>query len=183
MLGSGKMDEKFSPRVSAYGEVDEANATIGLAVAIIKEGNDHNADALIKELVSIQNDLFDVGADLCVPIDPDEKPGERLRIAEPMVASIEQAIDRWNAQLDPLASFVLPGGTKASAAIHVARTVTRRAERAVTFLLSTEPETTNRQAQVYLNRLSDYLFVIARIANDSAKQDVLWKPGGKPGAD
>jgi len=179
MLGSGAMVEKFSMRVTAYGEVDEANATIGLAIAILHESEHPDRDALATELTIIQNDLFDVGADLCVPIEQGEDAGSRLRVTEQMVASTEAAIDRWNAKLEPLTSFVLPAGTKASAAIHVARTVMRRAERAVTQLLSVEPETTNRQTQIYLNRVSDYLFVVARIANNSGTNDVLWKPGGE----
>ncbi|MEQ9617493.1 MAG: cob(I)yrinic acid a,c-diamide adenosyltransferase [Phycisphaerales bacterium] len=178
MLGSGEMVEKFSVRVTAYGEVDEANASIGLAVAMLSGSGGEHADAIEDELRRIQNDLFDVGADLCVPVGAGEEPGSRLRVTAAMVTRIEEAIDRWNARLAPLNSFILPGGSKASAAIHVARTVTRRAERAVAALCTAEPDATNRQAQVYLNRVSDYLFVIARVANDDGAGDVLWTPGG-----
>lgn len=179
MLGSGEMVMKFDPRVTAYGEVDEANATIGVAIAAMAASDCQDRDALSRELLSIQNDLFDVGADLCVPIAPDEKPGDKLRITQAKVDELEQSIDRWNETLQSLNSFILPGGSPSSAAIHVARTVVRRAERATTHLLSTDPKTTNRLAQVYLNRLSDELFVIARIANDRGEKDVLWKPGGE----
>ncbi|CAE7676717.1 fusA, partial [Symbiodinium necroappetens] len=179
MLGSGEMVEKSSPRVTAYGEVDEANASIGLAVAILGESDLADREAIAGELTRIQNDLFDVGADLCVPVEADEEPGSRLRTTEAMVTRLEEAIDRWNARLAPLNSFILPGGSKASAAIHVSRTVTRRAERAVAALCAEEPESTMRYAQIYLNRLSDYLFVIARVANGDGERDVLWTPGGQ----
>jgi len=181
MLGSGAMVAKFSPRVDAYGEVDEANATVGVAVVTVTQSDLACKDDLTRELIRIQNDLFDVGADLCVPIEQGEEPGSRLRITEPKVKAMEDAIDRWNERLEPLTSFVLPGGTASSAALHVSRAVVRRAERAVTHLLSSEPESTNRQALIYLNRLSDYLFVVARIANEDGKLDILWAPGGAEG--
>lgn len=179
MLGSGEMVMKFDPRVTAYGEVDEANAAIGLAIAALQDDEGQDTASLVQELLAIQNDLFDVGADLCVPIESDEEEGARLRIGQAKVDEIEAMIDRWNASLTPLTSFILPGGRNASAAIHLARTVTRRAERATAHLMTTDPDTTNRLTQVYLNRLADYLFVIARIANDRGGKDVLWEPGGK----
>jgi cob(I)alamin adenosyltransferase len=167
-LGDGSRVDKDHPRVIAYGEVDELNAVLGLAAAVpgLPE-----ADLLR----SIQNDLFDVGADLCVPRAAGEPAGQRLRIQPEQVTRLEQAIDRLNEPLQPLTSFVLPGGTPAAAWLHLARTVCRRAERAVFTLMKTE--TLNPQVLIYLNRLSDLFFVWARVANDLGKQDVLWSPG------
>jgi len=167
-LGSGKRVPKDHSRVTAYGEVDELNSFLGLALAVgaIPEAS------LIRV---IQNDLFDVGADLCVPPEPGEEPGKRLRITAEQVAKLEKAIDRLNEPLQPLRSFILPGGTPAAAHLHVARTICRRAERSVCTLMSTEA--VNAQVLIYLNRLSDLLFVLARVANDGGAQDVLWKPG------
>ncbi len=169
-LGDGTRVAKDHPRVAGYGEVDELNAVLGQALL---------APGLPEPdlLRGIQNDLFDVGADLCVPLVPDEKPGTALRITEAQVTQLEQAIDRLNERLQPLNSFILPGGTPASAGLHIARTVCRRAERKVVTLMAVEQ--INPQAFIYLNRLSDLLFVLARIANDDGRADILWKPGGQ----
>ena len=171
MLGDGAMLPKDHVRIEAYGAVDEANAAIGAAIIACAPG------PIRDELVRIQHDLFDVGADLCVPIELAEKPGERLRVQPEQTARLEQRIDSLNEALAPLNSFVLPGGTPASAALHVARTTVRRAERRVASLLRAEPTRASGQALIFLNRLSDLLFVMARAANDNGKLDVLWIPG------
>lgn len=165
-LGDGARVAKHSPRVEAYGTVDEANAVIGLA----RLHTTGEADAM---LARIQNDLFDLGADLCRPgADVDDG---RLRVIDSQVARLEREIDAMNAELAPLRSFVLPGGTPASAFLHLARTVVRRAERLVVALA--ENEAVNPAAIRYLNRLSDHLFVLARHLNDKGARDVLWVPG------
>lgn len=165
-LGDGARVAKHSPRVEAYGTVDEANAAIGLA----RLHTTGEADAM---LARIQNDLFDLGADLCRPgADVDDG---RLRVVDSQVARLEREIDAMNAELAPLRSFVLPGGTPASAFLHLARTVVRRAERLVVALA--ENEAVNPAAIRYLNRLSDHLFVLARHLNDKGARDVLWVPG------
>ena len=166
-LGNGERRKKTDIRFVAIGEVDEANAAIGLARL-------HAHADLDRTLARVQNDLFDLGADLAVPEDG-EKGRSRLRIAEAQVTRLEEEIDRWNADLAPLTSFVLPGGTALAAALHLARTVTRRAERAVVALAGAEA--VNPAAVAYVNRLSDLLFVAARIANDGGAGDVLWVPG------
>jgi len=177
MLGDGARVAKESPRVEAYGDVDEANSAIGVAIAET-EGVDSEAAGEIRAiLVHVQNDLFDVGADLCAPMSHQEKDGERLRVSDHQVEHLEQEIDRLNKDLAPLESFVLPGGSPLSASLHLARTICRRAERRVATLLHGEPGRTNPLAMIYLNRLSDLLFVMARVANDSGKKDALWKPG------
>ncbi len=172
-LGDGRRVPKDAPRIEAYGTVDELNAVLGLALLVVA---DADGAALLK---SIQNDLFDLGADLCVPERPKRgraaQARKPLRIAEAHVKPLEQAIDRFNAALQPLRSFVLPGGTAASAWLHLARTVCRRAERRLVALA--RKETINPQAIIYLNRLSDLLFVMARRANDVGRADVLWVPG------
>lgn len=168
-LGDGRRVAKDHPRVAAYGGVDELNAAIGLLLAC------GGPPAEAELLRAIQNDLFDVGADLCVPAAADEAPGARLRVQPQQAARLEQAIDRLNANLRPLNSFVLPGGTPAAAWCHLARTVCRRAERDVITLSHQEP--VNAQVIVYLNRLSDLLFVLARVYNDNGQADVLWQPG------
>jgi cob(I)alamin adenosyltransferase len=168
-LGDGSRVPKDHLRVTAYGEVDELNAVLGLLLLDTTEEHD-----LIR---SIQNDLFDVGADLCLPQATDEQPGKVLRIQAEQATRLEQAIDRLNDRLEALRSFILPGGTRAAAWCHLARTVCRRAERAVVTLARTE--TVNPQVIVYLNRLSDLLFVLARICNRDGRDDVLWVPGGK----
>jgi cob(I)alamin adenosyltransferase len=167
-LGDGSRVAKSSARVASYGEVDEANAVLGI-VRLYVTGP---ADAV---LARVQNDLFDVGADLCVPIEAAEP--QRLRVAQVQVDWLEAQIDRMNAELAPLASFVLPGGTPAAAFLHQARTVVRRAERLVVSLLAEADQAVNRLVLVYLNRLSDLLFVMSRYLNDRGANDVLWVPG------
>ena len=166
-LGNGKRVAKHDLRVAAYGTVDEANAVIGL-VRLDTEGE---LDLLLER---IQNDLFDVGADLCTPEEADPKYPP-LRITADQVERLEQEIDHYNAALEPLTSFILPGGTKLAAQFHLARTVARRAEREMTALA--EQETVNTEAVKYVNRLSDLFFVLARHANDGGRADVLWVPG------
>jgi cob(I)alamin adenosyltransferase len=168
-LGDGTRAPKDHPRVAAYGTVDEMNACLGLLVA------EHPQQPEASLVRSIQNDLFDVGADLCCPQPADEKAGERLRVRPEQVTRLEEAIDRLNANLPPLTSFVLPGGEAVAAACHVARTVCRRAERDVVTLMRTEP--VNPQVLIYLNRLSDLLFVLSRAYNHAGAGDVLWVPG------
>jgi len=166
-LGDGSRVAKHDTRVAAYGTVDEANACIGLA-RLHCEGE---ADEI---LARVQNDLFDLGADLCRP-ETAEAKAPALRIAAGQVARLEAEIDRINAGLAPLDSFVLPGGTPGAAYLHLARTVTRRAEREVTALGTREA--VNAEALRYLNRLSDLLFVLARHVNEGGAKDVLWTPG------
>lgn len=168
-LGDGTRVPKDAARVVAIGEVDELNAVLGLVIA-------NCPDCLESALLrSIQNDLFDVGADLCVPPGTREAAGQCLRVTAAQAQRLEQAIDRLNENLQPLNSFILPGGTRAAAWLHLARTVCRRAERAVVTLTRTEK--LNEQVLIYLNRLSDLLFVLGRVANDGGKGDVLWVPG------
>ena len=168
-LGGGTRVAKHSLRVAAYGTSDEANAVIGIA-RLHTEGE---ADAM---LARIQNDLFDLGADLCRPPPGDAKEDDgALRITQPQVQRLEDEIDAMNGRLEPLTSFILPGGTPAAAHLHVARTVVRRAERLMTELATNE--TVNAQALQYANRLSDHLFVLARQLNDGGKADILWEPG------
>jgi cob(I)alamin adenosyltransferase len=169
-LGDGKRVPKHALRVEAYGAVDEANAAVGVARLHCTKGDE--ADAMLDR---IQNDLFDLGADLCVPLTDGETEGQALRIALDQVERLEAEIDRMNAELSPLASFILPGGSPAAAHLHVARTTTRRAERVVTALAETE--TLSAHAIAYINRLSDHLFVLARWTNDRGVHDVLWTPG------
>ncbi len=166
-LGDGARVAKHDPRVAAYGTVDEANATIGLARL-------HTEGELDQVLARVQNDLFDLGADLCRPEGGDEGRAP-LRVSEAQVLRLEAEIDGINARLAPLESFLLPGGSPAAAALHLARTVARRAEREITAL--GERETVNPEAVRYINRLSDLLFVLARQANDDGARDVLWVPG------
>ena len=170
-LGDGRRVAKDHPRVEAYGSVDELNAVLGLLRAYCPETPE--ADLL----QTIQNDLFDLGADLCVPLPPEETvdPPHQLRITAIQCERLEQAIDRVNEPLSPLRSFILPGGTPAAAWLHLGRTVCRRAERAVVGLM--HAEAINNQALIYLNRLSDFLFVLGRAVNDGGKGDVLWVPG------
>ncbi len=163
-LGGGTRVAKHDTRVAAYGTVDEANAAIGVARLDI----DGDADAM---LMRIQNDLFDLGADLCTPGDDPQA----LRVTPGQVDRLEAEIDAMNGDLEPLNSFILPGGGAASAQLHLARTVTRRAERLMTELA--ENETINPVAVKYINRLSDHLFVLARTLNDKGTGDVLWQPG------
>jgi len=167
-LGSGARVKKHDLRVAAYGTTDEANGIIGLA-RLHTEGED---DAM---LARIQNDLFDLGADLCTPEDGSERSEGALRIADIQVDRLEAEIDAMNEHLAPLKSFVLPGGQPAAAYLHLARTVVRRAERLMTELAM--DETVNPAAIRYVNRLSDHLFVLARRLNDNGAEDVLWQPG------
>jgi cob(I)alamin adenosyltransferase len=166
-LGDGSRVPKHRLRVAAYGTVDEANAAIGIARL--------HADTAADEMLGrIQNDLFDLGADLCTPEDGRRAAGA-LRITAPQVERLEREIDAMNAGLRPLDSFILPGGTAAAAHLHLARTITRRAERLVSELAAGEP--VNPEALKYLNRLSDHLFVLGRRVNDDGARDVLWRPG------
>jgi cob(I)alamin adenosyltransferase len=166
-LGDGARVAKHDPRVAAFGTVDEANAAIGLARL-------HCDAAIDVVLARVQNDLFDLGADLCRPEDADAKASP-LRVTPVQVERLESEIDRANERLATLDSFVLPGGTPAAAYLHLARTVARRAERDVTALA--ECEAINPEALRYINRLSDLLFVLARLTNDGGAKDVLWEPG------
>jgi cob(I)alamin adenosyltransferase len=167
-LGDGQRVPKHDLRVEAYGTVDETNGVIGLA-RLHTEGG---ADAMLSR---IQNDLFDLGADLCTP-ETGRKAEGALRIVESQVERLESEIDVMNAELQPLKSFILPGGTPASAYLHLGRTVARRAERLMTRLAEAEP--INPVTIRYINRLSDHLFVLARVLNNNGASDVLWVPGG-----
>ena len=171
-LGDGQRRPKYDARVAAYGEIDELNCVIGVA-RLHTRGQGADLARIEKTLARAQNDLFDLGADLCVPPKPDET--HALRIVPSQVEALERAIDDLNAELSPLTSFVLPGGSPASAELHQARTVCRRAERAIDYLASREP--VGAAALAYVNRLSDYLFVAARFANKRGADDVLWVPG------
>ncbi len=186
-LGDASRVPKTDIRVAAYGTVDEANAAIGVCIAHLRTapgaggGGGPHAGALVELLSSIQNDLFDVGADLCCVIKPGEKPGASLRVTPGQTERLEHAIDEHNERLSTLNSFILPGGSMTAAAMHMARTISRRAERDVVALLAAQPAKTNPETVRYLNRLSDLLFVLARVANDDGKGDVLWKPGATRG--
>jgi cob(I)alamin adenosyltransferase len=168
-LGDGTRVPKDHPRVTAYGSVDELNSLLGLLLTQSPQVAERDL------LRSIQNDLFDVGADLCLPQAADEPSGARLRVRTEQAERLEQAIDRLNASLTPLTSFILPGGNQSAAWCHLARTVCRRAEREVVALAHREP--VNPQVLVYLNRLSDLLFVLARVYNNNGRDDILWQPG------
>jgi cob(I)alamin adenosyltransferase len=168
-LGDGSRVPKHALRVAAYGTVDEANAAIGLAR--LHTAGDAETDAMLGR---IQNDLFDLGADLCTP-EGGRRGSGSLRIVAAQVERLEQEIDAMNAGLRPLDSFILPGGSAAAAHLHLARTVTRRAERLVSELARSEP--VNPEVLRYLNRLSDHLFVLGRRANGNGANDVLWVPG------
>jgi len=172
-LGDGTRVAKSAPRVAAYGDVDEANCVIGIARLHVTGADD-------AVLARIQNDLFDVGADLCVPI-VENPEYQQLRVTQAQVDWLESQIDRMNAELPALSSFVLPGGTPAAAFLHQARTVARRAERLVVTLISTPDEAVNRLVLAYLNRLSDLLFVMARFVNGKGANDVLWVPAAHRG--
>jgi cob(I)alamin adenosyltransferase len=172
-LGDGERLVKHHARIAAYGTVDEANAAIGVARQAMRP-EDGAVDAMLGR---IQNDMFDLGADLCVPDRGTPLPYTPLRITDSQVARLEAEIDQMNAELKPLASFVLPGGTPASAALHMARTITRRAERHMVELAAMENEPVNPAGLKYVNRLSDHLFVASRYVNDKGRLDVLWQPG------
>jgi cob(I)alamin adenosyltransferase len=165
-LASGERRKKYDLRIAAYGTTDELNAAIGVARL-------HTADhpAIDAMLMRIQNDLFDLGADLCLP------GQDRLRVTETQVTRLEQEIDQLNAALSPLTSFVLPGGSPAAASLHLARTICRRAERLIVELADLPGELVSAPVIKYVNRLSDFLFVASRCLNDNGRSDVLWVPG------
>ena len=165
-LGDGERVLKDSLRVSAYGNVDELNASIGIITLYANT-------ELKRKLKNIQNDLFDIGADLCVPIS--EKNKDRLRLSKNQIETLELEIDEMNSILEPLNSFVLPGGCRSATFLHMARTICRRAERSVVSLKSNEE--INDNTLIYLNRLSDWLFVASRVENQENSSEVLWTPG------
>jgi cob(I)alamin adenosyltransferase len=169
-LGNNEVAAKTDPRIAAYADADECNAALGVALAL-----GALPDEIRQVLTTVQNDLFDVGADLCNPI-ADDPPYPPLRITEAYVTRLEEWCDEFNERLPKLDSFVLPGGTPGAALLHVARTVARRAERSAWALLDTDPDRTSRLPAKYLNRLSDLLFILSRTANPSG--DVKWVPGG-----
>ncbi|HEY1941047.1 MAG TPA: cob(I)yrinic acid a,c-diamide adenosyltransferase [Roseiarcus sp.] len=175
-LGDGSRRSKFDLRVAAFGEVDETNCAIGLARLTTQGREDVRLAAIDATLTRVQNELFDLGADLCAPPAADA-PDQRLRIVPGQAERLERDIDALNADLAPLRSFVLPGGSAAAAALHQARAICRRAERSIVALAASEGETVGAPALAYINRLSDYLFVAARSANDAGRADVLWVPG------
>jgi cob(I)alamin adenosyltransferase len=170
-IGDMSRVRKTDPRVGAYADCDETNAAIGTALAL-----GQLPERVAAVLRTVQNDLFDVGADLSTPVVPDPKYPP-LRVEAAYVERLESWCDEFNADLPKLASFILPGGTPGAALLHQARTLARRAERSAWALFEADPEHTNRQALLYLNRLSDLLFILARVANPDG--DVLWKPGGE----
>ncbi len=170
-LGSGRRVAKFDLRVECYGTLDETNAAIGLAR--LHTRSDQALDAL---LARIQNDLFDLGAELCYPDESRDARG-RLSVSDAQVERLEGEIDALNRELQPLRSFVLPGGTQAASFLHLARTISRRAERLMVALAARPNEPVGGSALRYINRLSDFLFVAARYANDKGQSDVLWVPG------
>lgn len=170
-LSDGSRVAKTDPRIAAYADTDECNAAIGVALALGQLSSE------VRDVLTVvQNDLFDVGADLATPIVPDPK-WPPLRITEDYLQRVEGWCDHFNADLAKLDSFILPGGTPGAALLHVARTVARRAERTGWVLIEHDPERTNTLAVKYMNRLSDLLFILCRVANPGG--DVLWKPGGE----
>src|SRR3990170_4859249 len=171
-LGTGERIAKHALRIAAYGTIDETNAAIGLARAHLA-----GQPGLDAKLARVQNDLFDPGADLCVPDRGVEPAREPLRVIEAQVTRLENEIDEMNAELKPLKSFVLPGGSPAAAALHLARTICRRAEREMVALAALPSESVSQDALKYVNRLSDFLFVASRYVNDRGRSDVLWVPG------
>jgi cob(I)alamin adenosyltransferase len=172
-LGTGERRYKFDIRVEAYGTVDETNSAIGMA-RLATVTADAEVDAM---LLRVQNDLFDLGADLCTPESVTPPPYEPLRIVNSQVERLEKEIDLLNGELAPLRSFVLPGGSPASASLHVARTISRRAERLIVQLSKTPGEIVGEPALQYINRLSDFLFVASRYLNEKGARDILWTPG------
>jgi cob(I)alamin adenosyltransferase len=169
-LGDMSRVRKTDPRVGAYADCDETNASIGVALAL-----GELPERVAAVLRTIQNDLFDLGADLCTPVVPDPRYPP-LRVDSSYVERLEHWCDEFNDGLPKLDSFILPGGTRGGALLHVARTLARRAERSGWLLYEADPERTNREALLYLNRLSDLLFILSRLANPEG--DVLWRPGG-----
>lgn len=184
-LATGARVRKDHLRVECYGTVDEANAAIGVAVTVASTPHARPSRAIAERIAEVlratQHDLFDVGADLATPVAQDEKPGSHLRILHGQTERLERTIDQFNDDLKPLNSFVLPGGTELAASLHVARTVVRRAERLAVSLHSNEPDGTSIETVRYLNRLSDLLFVLGRVANENGSLDVLWIPGANRG--
>ena len=175
-LTDGSRVLKHSSRPQAYGTVDELNSSLGLVFLCLDKKDDENTFSEIKVLIrGIQNDLFDLGADLSTPISNVKQNYKPLRITENQVNRIEKTIDKYNEQLKPLNSFILPGGSEEASLLHLSRTIARRAERDVS-LLSCEEEI-NKNSLVYLNRLSDLLFVLSRVLNENGLNDVLWVPG------
>lgn len=175
-LADGSRVLKHSLRPQAYGTVDELNASLGLVFLCLDNKKDENVFNDIKVLIrGIQNDLFDLGADLSTPISKAKQSYKPLRITDNQIKKIEEKIDEYNDELKPLNSFILPGGSEAASLIHLSRTIARRAERDVS-LLSSEEEI-NKNSLVYLNRLSDLLFVLSRVLNENGLNDVLWVPG------
>jgi cob(I)alamin adenosyltransferase len=172
-LGSGKRVPKTSLRIAACGTIDETNAAIGMARLLLPADQALVADMLAR----IQNDLFDLGADLCVPDTGEPLPYTPLRMQIQQVERLEREIDLMNGEMAPLASFILPGGSQAAAALHVARTVCRRAERSIVELREDDQEQVSDVVSRYVNRLSDHLFVASRYVNDKGKSDLLWQPG------
>lgn len=170
-LGDMSRVRKTDPRVGAYADCDETNASIGTALAL-----GGLPEPIVAVLATISNDLFDVGADLCTPVVPDPKYPP-LRVETTYVERLEGWCDEFNEPLPKLASFILPGGTPGAALLHQSRTFARRAERSAWALYESDPEHTNKLAMLYLNRLSDLLFILARVANPDG--DVLWRPGGE----
>jgi cob(I)alamin adenosyltransferase len=170
-LNDGSRVPKTDPRIAAYADTDECNASIGVVLALGAPSDEVRA-----VLTRVQNDLFDVGADLATPILPDPK-WPPLRITEDYILRVERWCDEFNEPLPKLNSFILPGGTAAAAFLHVSRTIARRAERTGWALYEIDPDRTNVLAIKYLNRLSDLLFILCRVANPGG--DVLWKPGGE----
>ena len=169
-LVDGSRLSKANPRLAAMGDVDEANSCIGVAIVAL---GDH---PIARDLALVQNELFDLGADLATPGEDFTPSDMVLRVVPAQVERLERALDALNEELAPLTSFILPGGGAGAAALHVARAVTRRAERSVVALMESGGAAANPQALAYINRLSDYLFVAARVANGAAG-DILWKPG------
>jgi cob(I)alamin adenosyltransferase len=172
-LGTGERRPKDDLRIEAYGTVDETNAAVGVARLELPP----ELSVVEKMLAAIQNDLFDLGAELATPDDGKPKDYEPLRIVKAQVERIERDIDTLNADLAPLRSFVLPGGSRAAAALHLARTISRRGERLMVKLAREEPQKVGRPALLYMNRLSDFLFVASRFVNAKGEGDVLWVPG------
>ncbi len=172
-LGSGERVLKTSARIAAYGTVDETNAAVGMARLQLPQDQ-----ALVVEMLArIQNDLFDLGADLCVPETTEPLPYTPLRLQMEQVSRLEREIDLMNDEMAPLASFILPGGSQAAATLHLARTICRRAERSIIELKLTPGEHVSDAVCHYINRLSDHLFVASRYVNDKGKADLLWEPG------
>lgn len=173
-LGTGERVKKNAVRISAYGTVDETNACIGLVRQHTQDSAVQNIDEM---LARVQNDLFDLGADLCAPDNGEKLEYTPLRITQAQVDRLEVEIDLLNSELSPLRSFVLPGGSAASAALHLARTISRRAERLIVELSDIENEPVGEPVIRYVNRLSDFLFVVSRYLNNKGAGDVLWVPG------